>query len=73
MYVMKWCNPSALAHDEMNNEIMKWTMKRWIEQWNDETLEGLSTSVRYTKWPSALAYDEKMKWKMKLWYPRRIK
>ena len=27
-------------------------------QWNDETLEGLSKSVRYTKWPSALAYDE---------------
>ena len=26
--------------------------------WNDETLEGLSTSVRYTKLPSALAYDE---------------
>ena len=25
---------------------------------NDETLEGLSTSLRYTKWPSALAYDE---------------
>ena len=27
-------------------------------QWNDETLGGLSTSVRYIKWPSALAYDE---------------
>ena len=35
----KW--PSALAYDEMNNEIMKWT-KKWLnEQWNDETLEGL--------------------------------
>ena len=27
-------------------------------QWNDETLEGLSTSVKYTKWPNAMAYDE---------------
>ena len=58
MYVMKWCNPSALAHDEMNNEIMKWTMKRWIEQWNDETLEGLGNNVKHTKCPSAWAYDE---------------
>ena len=37
---------------------MKWTMKWWNEQWNDETLEGLSKSVKHTKWPSALAYDE---------------
>ena len=28
------------------------------EQWSDETLEGLSKSVKHTKWPSALAYDE---------------
>ena len=42
----------------MNNEMMKWTMKWWNEQWNDETLEGLSKSVKHTKWPSALAYDE---------------
>ena len=34
--------PSALAYDEMNNEMMKWTKKWWNEQWNDETLEGLS-------------------------------
>ena len=45
-------------NDKMNNEIMKWTMKWWNEQWNDETLEGLSKSVKHTKWPSALAYDE---------------
>ena len=45
-------------HDEMRNEMMKWTMKRWNEQWNDETLEGLSKSVKHTKWPSALAYYE---------------
>ena len=25
---------------------------------NDETLELLSTSVRYIKWPSALAYTK---------------
>ena len=25
---------------------------------NYETIEVLSTSVKYTKWPSALAYDE---------------
>ena len=38
--------------------MMKWTKKTWNEQWNDETLEGLSKSVKHTKWPSALAYDE---------------
>ena len=45
----------------MNNAMMKW----WNEQWTDETLEGLSKSVKYTKWLSALAYDEKnihVKW-----------
>ena len=26
--------------------------------WNDETLEGLSKSVKHTKLPSALVYDE---------------
>ena len=52
----KW--PSALTYDEINNEMMKWTMKLWNEQWNDETLKGLSKSVKQTKWPSALAYDE---------------
>ena len=46
--------PSALAHKEMNNEIMKWTMK----QWNEETLEVLSKPVKHTKWPSTLAYYE---------------
>ena len=45
-------------HDEMRNEMMKWTMKRWNEQWNDETLEVLNRSVKHTKCPSALAYDE---------------
>ena len=49
---MKWWNERW--NDEMNNEIMKW----WNEQWNDETLEGLSKSVKHTKWSSALAYDE---------------
>ena len=38
----------------MNNEIMKW----WNEQRNDEILDGLSKSVKLTKWPSELAYDE---------------
>ena len=52
----KW--PSALAYDEMNNEMMQWTMKWWNEQWSDEPLEGLSKSVKYTKWPSVLAYDK---------------
>ena len=36
----------------------KWTTKWWNEQWSDETLEGLSKSVKLTKWPSAFAYDE---------------
>ena len=43
----------------------------WNEQWYDETLEGLSKSVKHTKWPSALAYDEMnnemIKWTMKRW------
>ena len=38
----------------MNNEMMKWKIKQWNEQWKDETLEGLSKSVKHTKWPSAL-------------------
>ena len=37
---------------------MKWTKKWWNEQWNDETLEGLSKSEKHTKYPSALAYNE---------------
>ena len=42
----------------MNNEMMKWTMKWQNEQWNDETLKGLSKSVKQTKLPSALTCDE---------------
>ena len=42
----------------MKNEIMKWTKKWWNEQLNNETLAWLSNSVKHTKWPSALAYDE---------------
>ena len=38
--------------------MMKWTKKWWNDQWNDETLEGLSKSVKHTKYPSALAYDK---------------
>ena len=38
-------------NDEMNNEMMKWTMKWW-------NAKGLSKSVKHTKWPSALTYDE---------------
>ena len=34
--------------------VMKW----WYEQWTNETLEGLSNSVKHTKYLSALAYDE---------------
>ena len=37
--------------DKINKEMMN-------EQWNDETLEGLSKSVKHTKFPSALANDE---------------
>ena len=33
-------------------------MKSRNEQWNDETLEGLSKGVKHTRWQSALAYDE---------------
>ena len=47
-----------IGYEEMNNEMMKWTKKWWNEQQNDETLEGLSKSVKQPKWPSALAYDE---------------
>ena len=55
--------------------MMKWTKKWWNEQRNDETLEGLCKSVKHTKWPSALAYDEinneMMKWTMKWWNQQR--
>ena len=37
---------------------MKLTMKWWNKQWNGETLEGLNKSVKHTKWPSVLPYDE---------------
>ena len=50
--------------------MMKCTMNLWNEQWNDETLEGLSKSVKHTKLPSALAYDEMnihVKWGKQLW------
>ena len=51
--------------------MMKWTNKWWNGQWNDETLEGLSKSVKHNKWPSVLAYDEMnnkiMEWTMKWW------
>ena len=40
----------------------KFNGKWWNEQskieMKNETLEGLSKSVKHTKWPSALAYDE---------------
>ena len=46
-------------------------MKWGNEQWNDETLEGLSEGVKHTKCRSALAYDEMnnkmMKWTRKWW------
>ena len=52
----KWT--SALAYDEINNEMMKYNKKNWwIEQWNDETLEGLTKSVKHTKSPSAFIYN----------------
>ena len=38
-----------------------------IIKWYDETLEGLSKSVKKTKWPCALAYDEKNNEIMKWW------
>ena len=50
---------------------MKWTKIWWNEPWNDETLDGLSKSVKHTEWPSALAHDEMnnemMKWTKKWW------
>ena len=36
----------------------KWIMKWWNEQWNGDILEELSKSVKQSKCPSALAYDE---------------
>ena len=38
--------------------MMRWTMKWWNEQWNNETLEGLSNGVNHTKLPSVLAFDK---------------
>ena len=31
----------------------------YVMKSNDVTLKGLSKSVKYTKWPNALPYDEK--------------
>ena len=42
----------------MNNEMIKWIKKWWNDQSNNETQEGLSKSVKHTKCPSALTYDE---------------
>ena len=48
--------------DILNGQVhwhkMRWAIEWGNEQWNDETLEGLSKGVRHTEWPSALAYDE---------------
>ena len=51
----------------MHWHMMKWTMKRLNEQWNDETLEGLSKSVKHTKWPKYIGiwwneHSRKMGW-----------
>ena len=55
----------------------KWWNEQSKNEMKNETLEGLSTSVRYTKWTSSLAYDEMnnkiMKWTMKWWNPTRVK
>ena len=64
----KW--PSALAFDYMNNAMMKLTNKWSNEQWNDETLEGLSEGVKHNKLPIELASDEiniHVKWGEELW------
>ena len=49
----------------------------WNKQWYNENLEHLSKSVKHTKWPSALTYDEMnnemIKWTMKWWKPRSLK
>ena len=44
---------------------------RWMKR-NDETLEGSIKSVKHTKWPSSLAYDE-MKIHVKGWVIMKIK
>ena len=41
----------SLTYVQKLSEPKMYVMKWW-------TLGGWSTSVRYTKWPSALAYDE---------------
>ena len=53
-----------------------WRNEQWndeMKQWNDETLEGLSKSVKHTKWPSALAYDETNIHLKKGWLIMKIK
>ena len=46
-------------------------MNQRCTQWNGKILEGLTKSVKHTKWPSALAYcemnNEIMKWTNKWW------
>ena len=49
-----WNTSNSRVHWNMS----KWIMKSWNEQWNDEKPRRVSKSVKHTKWPSALAYDE---------------
>ena len=56
---MKWWNPRRDKVECETHQKAKYVGIWWNEQWNDETLGGLSKSVKLTKCPSALAYDEK--------------
>ena len=58
MYVMKWWNPQMVKYEYKIHYMSKCIGIWRNEQWNNEALEGLSKSVKHTKWPSALAYDE---------------
>ena len=53
-----WMKPHVLYVWTHKSSIRFKVSKPIFMWWNDVTLEGLSKSVKHTKWPSALAYDE---------------
>ena len=50
--------PRRVNKDFETNKMSKCICIWWNKQWYNENLEHLSKSVKHTKWPSALTYDE---------------
>ena len=55
---MKWWNPRRIKYEFNIHQKDKCIGIWWNEQWIDENLEGLTKSLKHSKWPNALEYDE---------------